>query len=125
LLLTTHRAEKAAKRCRGKAIRRHGVPAKLPLDGSEAQAAALRSDTQEPGPPSVSRQVKALKHLVEHAQRAVQRGTRPRRGRQSPAAAQGALAGLALMPRLKQKPMVLEERAEGRSAAAPFYSLAA
>jgi putative transposase len=124
-LLTTHRDEQAAKRGLGKASRRHGVPAQLPIDGSEAQAAALRSDTQEPGTPIVSRPVTSLKNLVEPAPRAVQRVTCPRRGGQSPAAAQGPLGGIELRPRIKKTPMVLEERDEGRSAAEPFSSLAA
>jgi putative transposase len=42
-LLTEHRDERAAKHFLAKAIRRHGVPEKVTIDGSEANAAAIRS----------------------------------------------------------------------------------
>ena len=48
-LLTEQRDEKAAKRFLTKAIRRHGVPEKITIDGSEANAAAIRSYNQEHG----------------------------------------------------------------------------
>jgi putative transposase len=41
-LLTEHRDERAATRFLTKAIRRHGVPEKSTIDGSEANAAAIR-----------------------------------------------------------------------------------
>jgi hypothetical protein len=42
-LLTPHRDQQAAQDFLTKAIRRHSVPAKLTIDGSEANAAAIRS----------------------------------------------------------------------------------
>jgi transposase-like protein len=48
-LLTKHRDERAAKRFLTKAIRRHGVPAKITIDGSAANAAAIRSYNTEHG----------------------------------------------------------------------------
>jgi putative transposase len=42
-LLTEQRNERAATRFLTKAIRRHGVPEKITIDGSEANAAAIRS----------------------------------------------------------------------------------
>jgi putative transposase len=51
-LLTAHRDEPAAKRCLIKAIRRNGVPETITIDGSEANAAAIRSYNQEHGPRS-------------------------------------------------------------------------
>ena len=42
-LLTEQRAEPAAKRFLTKAIRRHGVPEKITIDGSAANEAALKS----------------------------------------------------------------------------------
>jgi len=42
-LLTKERDEPAAKRFLIKAIRRHGVPEKITIDDSEANAAAIRS----------------------------------------------------------------------------------
>ena len=48
-LLTAQRDERAAKRFLTKAIRRHGVPDKVTIDGSEANAAATRSYNEEHG----------------------------------------------------------------------------
>jgi putative transposase len=42
-LLTEQRDERAAKRFLTKAIRRHGVPEKITIDGSEASEAAIKS----------------------------------------------------------------------------------
>jgi putative transposase len=42
-LLTEHRDEAAARRFLTKAIRRHGVPEKITIDGCAANAAAIRS----------------------------------------------------------------------------------
>jgi transposase-like protein len=44
-LLTKERDEQAAKRFLIKAIRRHGVPGKITIDGSEANAAAITKTT--------------------------------------------------------------------------------
>lgn len=41
-LRTTHRDEPAARRFLAKAVRRHGVPEQVTVDGSEANAAAIR-----------------------------------------------------------------------------------
>ena len=41
LRLTQERDAQAAQRCRPQALRRHGVPEKLPSDGSAAQEAAI------------------------------------------------------------------------------------
>ena len=40
-------------------------------------------------------------------------------------AAQGTLVGIDLMPMIKTKPLVVEAGDEGRTAAEPFYALAA
>ena len=64
-LLTEQRDEKAAKRFLTKAIRRHGVPEKITIDGSEANAAAIRSYNQEHGTAIVIRQVKYSNNIVE------------------------------------------------------------
>src|SRR2546422_9250700 len=44
LLLTEHRDAHAAKRFLTKAIRRHGVPEKMTIEGSAANEAAIKSD---------------------------------------------------------------------------------
>jgi putative transposase len=59
-LLTEQRDARAAKRFSTKAIRRHGVPEKITLDGSEANAAAIRSSNTEHGTAIVIRQIKYL-----------------------------------------------------------------
>ena len=124
-LLTEQRDEKAAKRFLTKAIRRHGVPAKITIDGSEANAAAIRSYNQGHGTTIVIRQVKYLNNIIEQDHRAVKRITRPMLGFKAFDAAQGTLAGVELMPMLKKQQMVLEPGEEGLSAAEQFDSLAA
>src|SRR5580765_4362028 len=46
-LLTEHRDEEAALRFLRKAIRRHGVPEKITIDGSTANAAAIKRYNEE------------------------------------------------------------------------------
>src|SRR5437016_11733822 len=48
-LLTKERDEQAAKRFLTKAIRRHGVPEKITIDGSAANEAAIKSYNEEHG----------------------------------------------------------------------------
>jgi putative transposase len=48
-LLTEQRDARAALRFLTKAIRRHGMPEKVTIDGSEANAAAIRGYNQEHG----------------------------------------------------------------------------
>jgi putative transposase len=43
-----------------KAIRRHGVPEKITIDGSEAKTAAIRGYNEEHGTVIIIRQVKYL-----------------------------------------------------------------
>jgi len=47
-----------------KAIRRHGVPAKITIDGSEANATAIRGYNTH-GTSIIIRQVKYLNNVVE------------------------------------------------------------
>ncbi len=78
-LLTAHRDEPAAKRFLTKAICRHGGPEKVTIDGSEANAAAIRHDNVEHGTAIVIRQVKYLHTIIiEQDHRGVQRVTWPR-----------------------------------------------
>src|ERR687891_2406152 len=119
-LLTEQRDEKAAKRFLTKAIRRHGVPEKITIDGSEANAAAIRSYNQEHGTTIVIRQVKYLNNIVEQDHRGVKRVTRPMLGFKAFDAAQGTLAGVELMHMLKKKQMVLEVAKAGLSATEQF-----
>jgi len=79
-LLTEQRDERAATRFLTKAIRRHGVPEKITIDGSEANEAAIRGYNEAHGTAIIIRQVKYLNHLVEQDHRAVKRITRPMLG---------------------------------------------
>ena len=109
-LLTEQRDEKAATRFLTKAIQRHGVPEKITIDGSEANAAAIRSYNQEHGTTIGIRQGKYLHNIVEQAHRAVKRITRPMLGFKAFEAAQGTLAGVELMHMLKKRQMVVVGR---------------
>jgi putative transposase len=124
-LLTEQRDERAAKRFLTKAIRRHGVPAKITIDGSEANAAAIRSYNTEHGTTIAIRQIKYLNNVIEQDHRAVKRVTRPMLGFKAFEAAQRTLVGIELMHMIKKKQMILEAGEEGLSAADQFYALAA
>jgi transposase-like protein len=124
-LLTEHRDEQAAKRFLTKAIRRHGVPEKITIDGSAANEAAIKSYNEEHGTTIIIRQVKYLNNIVEQDHRGVKRVTRPMLGFKSFTAAQDTLVGIELMHMLKKKQMVVEAGDEGLTAAELFSSLAA
>jgi putative transposase len=124
-LLTDHRDERAATRFLTKAIRRHGVPEKVTIDGSEANAAAIRSYNEEHGTAIAIRQVKYLNHVVEQDHRAVKRVIRPMLGFKSFEAAQYTLAGVELMHMIKKGQLVVEEGEGVLTPAAQFYTLAA
>ena len=59
-LLTEHRDKEAALRFLQKAIRRHGVPEKITIDGSDANEAAIQRYNEDHGPNIIIRQVKYL-----------------------------------------------------------------
>jgi putative transposase len=94
-LLTEERDEQAAVRFLTKAIRRHGVPETITIDGSEANAAAIRGYNEAHGTAIIIRQVKYLNNILEQDHRAVKRVTRPMLGFKSFEAAQCTLAGSA------------------------------
>jgi putative transposase len=124
-LLTDHRDERAATRFLTKAIRRHGVPEKVTIDGSKANAAAIRSYNEEHGTAIAIRQVKYLNNVVEKDHRAVKRVIRPMLGFKSFEAAQYTLAGVELMHMIKKRQLVVEEKEGVLTPAAQFYTLAA
>ena len=64
-LLTAQRDEQAAKRFLTKAIRRHGVPEKITIDGSAANEAAIKSYNEEHGTAIAIRKIKYLNNIVE------------------------------------------------------------
>jgi len=124
-LLTAQRDEQAAKRFLTKAIRRHGVPEKITIDGSAANEAAIKSYNEAHGTAIAIRKIKYLNNIVEQDHRAVKRVTRPMLGFKSFDAAQGTLVGVELMHMIKKKQMMIEAGDEGRTTAELFYSLAA
>ncbi len=79
-LLTTQRDGSAARRFLTEAIRRHGAPENITVDGREAHAAAIKSDHATYGTAIVIRQGRYRNNVVEQDHRAVNRGVRPMRG---------------------------------------------
>jgi putative transposase len=124
-LLTEHRATEAALRFLTQAIRRHGVPETITIDGSEANEAAIKRYNEIHGTAIIIRQVKYLNNVVEQDHRAVKRVTRPMLGFKLFDAAQATLAGIELMHMLKKGQLVREEWAEDLTAVEQFYVLAA
>ena len=106
-LLTEHRDTAAALRFLTHAIRRHGVPETITIDGSEANEAAIKRDNEAHGTHIIIRQVKYLNNMVEQDHRGVKRVTRPMLGFKSFDAAQGTLAGIELMHMIKKQQMVV------------------
>jgi transposase-like protein len=123
-LLTEQRDEQAAKWFLTKAIRRHGVPARITIDGSRTNAAAIASDHAEHKTTIEVRQVRYLNNMVEQDHRSVKRVTRPMLGFQTFEAAQRTLAGIELM-HLLRKWQLAGGVEQGLTAAEQFYSLAA
>src|SRR4030095_3984815 len=124
-LLTAQRDEQAAKRFLTKAIRRHGVPEKITIDGSAANEAAIKSYNAEHGTAIAIRKVKYLNNIVEQDHRGVKRVTRPMLGFKAFGAAQDTLVGIELMHMIRKKQMVVEAGEGARTAAEQFSSLAA
>jgi putative transposase len=124
-LLTERRDEQAAMRFLTKAIRRHGVPEKITIDGSGANEAAIKSYNGAHGTHIIIRQVKYLNNMAEQDHRSVKRVTRPMLGFKSFAAAQDTRAGIELMHMIKKGQMGVKAGDEGRTAAEQFYTLAA
>jgi transposase-like protein len=124
-LLPEDRDPEAALRFLKKAIRCHGLPETITLDGSDANAAAIKSDNEAHGTNILIRQVKYFNNVVEQDHRAVKRVIWPMLGGKSFDAAQAILGGIALMHMIKKKQMVREAGDEGLTAAELFYSLVA
>src|SRR6266403_5707787 len=76
-LLTEHRDKEAALRFLQKAIRRHGLPEQITIDGSAANEAAIKSYNEEHGTVIAIRKIKYLNNIVEQDHRGVKRVTRP------------------------------------------------
>jgi putative transposase len=124
-LLTEHRDTEAALRFLTQAIRRHGVPEKITIDGSEANEAAIKRYNEAHSTAISIRQVKYLNNMVEQDHRGVKRVTRPMLGFKSFDAAQSTLVGIELMHMLKKRQLVPAEGNGDLTVAELFYSLAA
>jgi putative transposase len=124
-LLTEHRDTEAALRFLKQAIRRNGLPEKITIDGSDANAAAIKRYNEEHGRAIAIRQVKYLNNIVEQDHRGVKRITRPMLGFKAFDAAQSTLVGIELMHMIRKRQLVVEEGDKGLTAAELFYSLAA
>ena len=124
-LLSPRRDRVAALRFLIKAIRRHGLPEIITIDGSEANASAIRGYNEAHGTTIAIHQVHYLNNLIEQDHRTVKRITRPMLGFKSVEAAQSTLAGVELMHMLKKGQLVVEEGAAGLTPAEQFYALAA
>jgi len=124
-LLPEHRDEQATKRFLPKAIRRHGVPETITIDGSVANEAVLKSYKEEEGTAIEIRKITYLNNIVEQDHRGVKRITRPMLGFKAFDAAQATLVGIELMHMIKKRQLVVGEGNEGRTAAEQFYALAA
>jgi putative transposase len=81
------------------------VPEKITIDGSGADAAAMRGYNEEHGTAIIIRPVKYLNNLVEQYPRAVKRVTRPILGFKPFDTAQDTLAGAELMHMIKKGQM--------------------
>ena len=101
------------------------MPEKITIDGSEANAAAIRGYNEAHGTTIIIRQVKYLNNIVEQDHRAVKRVTRPMLGFKSFEAAQCTLTGVELMHMLKKRQLVVTPGAEGLTVAQQFSALAA
>src|SRR5207244_6514349 len=124
-LCNDQRDDEAARLIHKKAIRRHGVPEKITIDGSAANEAAIKSYNAEHGTAIEIRKVKYLNNIVEQDHRGVKRVTRPMLGFKAFDAAQATLVGIELMHMIKKRQLVVEVGAEGLTATEQFYSLAA
>jgi putative transposase len=122
-LLTEQRDKRAVKRFLTKTIRRHGVPEKITLDGSEANEAAIKRDNEAHGTSIEIRQIKYLNNIIEQDHRGVKRVTRPMLGFKAFEAAQSTLVGIELM-HMRRKGQLADGVEQGLMPAEQFYALA-
>ena len=80
----------------------HGTPAKITIDKSGANAAAIESYNAEHDTEVEIRQVKYLNNVVEQDHRAIKRQVRPMMGFKSFRSAAAALAGIELMHMIRK-----------------------
>jgi putative transposase len=123
-VLTKQRDKAAARHFLNKAIGRNDLPEKITIDGSEANAAAIKSYNADHGTSIDIRQTKYLNNIVEQDHRGINRVIRPMLGLKSFEAAQATLTGIELM-RMLRKGQLDGDEMEGLTVAEQFYKLAA
>jgi putative transposase len=122
--LTPTRDRDAAEAFLHKAIRTQGLPEKITIDQSGSNTAAITHYNQRHKPAIVMRRCKYLNNIVEQDHRAVKRLTRPILGFKSFWAARCTIAGIEVMPAIRQGQLMTP----GHLVQAPaeqFYALAA
>jgi transposase-like protein len=116
--------QKAAKRFFDKAIENNGVPAKITIDKSGANKAAIKDYNVENNTEIEIRQIKYLNNLVEQDHRGIKRIVRPMLGFKEFHSAGVTLGGIELV-RMIQKGQMENQDHLRQTTAEIFYSLAA
>ncbi len=101
-LLTAKRDHKAAMRFLRKAIMQNGLPVKITIDKSGANASAVNGYNEEADTEIELHQVKYLNNIVEQDHRAVKRVSRPMLGFKSFWSATKTLAGIEVMHMIRK-----------------------
>jgi len=122
-LLRAHRDLAAARTFFEHAIDLHGVPAKVTIDKSGANTAAVAGLRADSGIDIELRQCKYLNNIVEQDHRAIKRIVRPMLGFKSFWCAARIIAGIETMHMIR-KGQMLGHKGQSMSAAQQFYSLA-
>ena len=122
-LLTAKRDKAAAMRFFDKAMQTNSVPAKVTMDKSGANKAAMDAINASNEIPIIVRQVKYLNNIVEQDHRAVKRVTKPMLNFKSLQSAKCVLAGIELMHMIRKGQFMMRGCAE-MSFADQFYALA-
>jgi putative transposase len=122
-LLTARRDKAAAHRFLKRAIDLHGVPEKIGIDQSGANAAAIESLKGDTGANIELRQSKYLNNLIEQDHRAIKRITRPMMEFKSFCSARILIAGIETMHMIK-KGQLRCSHGKTVSVADQFYGLA-
>ena len=122
-LLKVKRDKAAALRFFDKAMQANGVPAKVTMDKSGANKAAMDEINDRGETPVIVRQVKYLNNIVKQDHRAIKRVTRPMLNFKSFRAARKVLAGIELMQMIRKGQLLLKSCIK-LSFADQFYALA-
>jgi putative transposase len=120
-LLTAKRDRKAALRFLYKTTGQRGTPAKITIDQSGANTAAIESYNAAHDTEVEIRQVKYLNNVVEQDHRATKRQVRPMMGFKSFRSAAVTLAGIKLMHMIRKGQLTAAGRLRPAN---QFYSLA-